>query len=126
MRDRKLIGVIGGGQCSEEEAKVAEEENRRDQMLEEAGGGGNPRVRVSSIIHPKVVISLGMRLVDFQNELKGPVVIEERQIKNVTEAVAVNQLTGSVQILRSQRLNLNELMRDFEPLRAPVDANTGE
>lgn len=49
--------------------------------------------------------------------------IEERRIKNVTEAVAVNQLSGSIQILKSRQINVEEPMRDFAPLATPATAS---
>lgn len=112
--------------AEEAAARMAEEEKRRDRMLKEAGAGGKPRMHVSGVIHPRVTISLGQRSITFQHELKGPITIEERQIKNVTEAVAVNQLTGSVQILKSHRLNADELLQDFEPLSTPESKSTAE
>ena len=101
--------------------RVATEEKRRDQLLQDALGDIKPRVRVSDVIRPRVTISIGRRTVTFQKELKGPIAIEEQQINNVTEMVAVNQLTGSIQVLKSQRLAIEDLQRDFEPLHAPTD-----
>ena len=102
---------------------VHQQEDRRKQLLEEAHEEQRPRLSVSRVVYPGVTISFTRRVIAFQKELEGPVVIEERRIKNVTEAIAVNQLSGSIQILKSQRINIEELMRDFAPLATPTTAS---
>jgi len=44
---------------------------------------------------------MGHRQAVLHADLKGPVRIEQRKVENVTEFVAVNQLTGSVTVLPS-------------------------
>ncbi len=104
--------------ADEAAAQIAEEEERRDQLLTLKESEDQPRFRVSRMIHPRVVVSLGSRLVTFDEELKGPVSLEERKMENVTEFVAVNTLTASVTVLPSQHMPINELVSDFEPLAA--------
>ncbi len=41
--------------------------------------------------------------------MKGPLLIEQRQIKDVTEFVAVNTLTGSITALDSSECDLNDV-----------------
>ncbi|MCH7527042.1 MAG: DUF342 domain-containing protein [Planctomycetes bacterium] len=104
--------------AEEAQAQVESEGERRQQILEAAGGNGNPRLIVSTSIQSGVTISLGTRVTVFREELKGPVSIEQRKIRNVTELVAVNTLTGSVQILTSQKMPLDVLNEQYEPLSA--------
>ena len=71
---------------------------------------------VSASIHSGVTISIGARVTVFREELKGPVSIERRKIRYVTELVAVNMLTGSVQVLSSQKMAIDDLNEQYEPL----------
>ncbi len=87
-----------------------------------------PRLIVSTSIHSGVTISLGTRVTLFREELKGPVSIEQRKLRNVTELVAVNTLTGSVQILSSQKKPLDVVNEQYEPLSAlnpPIHRDAG-
>lgn len=109
--------------ADEAQLQVDKEESRRDELLRAAGGGETPHVRVSSVIHPHVSIHFGNRTINIDKELKGPVSIEVRQINNVTEVVAVNQLTGSIQTINSQQLAIDRLLKEYEPL---IDRTTEE
>lgn len=106
-------------EAEEAATRIAREEDRRRRMFEVGGGGRNPQVRIAKIIYPRVKIYLGRRSVTFDELVKGPVTIEERQIENVTEAVAVSQLTGSVKVLTSRQLPLDRLLQLFGPLMEP-------
>ena len=66
------------------------------------------------MIYPAVTISIGYRLHTFSTELKGSYSIEVRKVNEVTEMVAVNHPTGSVQILNSRTLTPDELLEGFE------------
>ena len=105
-------------QASPSTGLVDSEGERRQQLLEAAGGTGNPRLIVSNSILSGLTISLGTRVILFREELKGPVSIEQRKLRNVTELVAVSSLTGSVQILNSQKMPLDVLNEQYEPLSA--------
>lgn len=102
--------------AEEAQAGVESERERRQQILKAVGGDGNPRLIVSTLIHSGVTISLGARVTVFREELKGPLYIEQRKIHNVTELVAVNTLTGSVQVLTSQKMPLDILNDQYGPL----------
>lgn len=88
-------------QAQEMETQIKEAQANRDKMVEEARAEGVPFVLVSKMIHPGGRIRIGRRHVVFKNEFKGPVRIEKRKVENVTEFVAVNQLTGSITVLPS-------------------------
>jgi len=112
--------------AQEAEAQIEEEEEKRRQLLDEAKEteDGNQedtisiaKLSVSGVIYPDVTISIGPRVVMFRNELKGPIAIEERKIRNVTEIVAVNTLTGSVQVLKSRKITEKELLQDYDPIK---------
>jgi len=83
------------------ELDIAEREERREEMLAAAGPEGKPYVLVTDTINTGVTIRIGRRAISFRQVMKGPVKIEERKIRNATEFVAVNQLTGSVKVLPS-------------------------
>ncbi len=82
-------------------AEIAEADARRDRLIEEARAPEPPAVLVSKTIHAGTCIRIGRRHVLFQYPLKGPVKIEKRKVKNVTEFVAVSQASGSVTPLKS-------------------------
>ena len=96
---------------------------RQKELLGSNRAESNPGARVMKIIYPGTTISIGKRATTFGNELKGPVTIEKRKVDNVTEFVAVNQLSGSIHVLPSMRLPFEELMAGFE-LEAEVETTT--
>ena len=75
-----------------------------------------------------MVIGINNRETHFHNELKGPLRIDQRQIENVTEFVAVSQLTGSVTTLNSTDCDLSTVPDQVDPTphpdadAAPVDS----
>jgi uncharacterized protein (DUF342 family) len=85
--------------ADEAEVQVAEAEQRRRTLLRGSADEHPPRVKVEKLAYPGVQISIGDRLTVIEREMKGPFVIERRRVKNVTEFVSVNQLTGSIQVL---------------------------
>lgn len=70
-------------------------------LFEAERATGIPYVLVNRVIHPATVFRIGRRRVLFDTELKGPIRIEKRKIENVTEFVAVNQLSGSINVVPS-------------------------
>ncbi|MBU0719380.1 MAG: FapA family protein [Planctomycetes bacterium] len=89
---------------------------RRDKILEVGGANANARISVSGTIYPRTTISIGTRVVMFNEELKGPIYIEERKVKNATELVSVNALSGSITTLPSQMFSAGEILQQYEPL----------
>ncbi|MFQ5501230.1 MAG: DUF342 domain-containing protein [Phycisphaerae bacterium] len=98
------------------EAEIAEIEQQREEMLKAARATGTPYVLVSRIIYPKTAIRIGRRQTLFNELMHGPIKIEKRKIKSVTEFVAVNQLSGSIRILQSA----------YAVMRAPAEAPVSE
>ncbi len=72
------------------------------------------KVKVGDSVFPKVSIRIGDRETFFHKEFKGPIVIEKRKIDRVTEMIAVNQLTGSITKLKSERKTVDDLLDGFE------------
>ena len=62
----------------------------------------------------RVAIRIGDRETYFHKNLKGPVAIEKRKIKNVTEIVSVNLLSGAVAVLKNERRPLDDLVPSSE------------
>ncbi|MCK4658895.1 MAG: DUF342 domain-containing protein [Phycisphaerae bacterium] len=65
-----------------------------------------PYVLVASKIHGRVSITIDDRVVTFEREVKGPIRVEFRKIKNHTVLAVVNQLTGSVHELPARNVEL--------------------
>lgn len=96
--------------------KVELAEKRLAGKRKKKGRGKHPpgaKLRVAKMIYPGVKVSINTRVTSFTREYKGPVAIEERKIENVTEMVMVNQLSASVQILKSGRVPAEELRQEF-------------
>lgn len=102
--------------ADEAEAQIAEEEERREKLLALPGDVECPRIYVNDTIYPGVTLSFGNRVTSFTEETKGPIYIEERKLNNVTELVAVNSLTGSLQVLTCHKPPLDDLLVEFKPL----------
>ncbi len=67
-----------------------------------------PHVTVTSRICQGVSIRIDDRVTSFVKEMKGPIRICKRKIKNHTVIAAVNTLSGSVTELNSRRVELND------------------
>lgn len=87
----------------------------KPQKEEDSAAKTGASVLVNKVIHEGTSIRINNWLTSFHKDLKGPVRIERRKVNNVTEFVAVNQLTGSVNILPSRRIEAE----------APIGYETG-
>lgn len=102
--------------AEEIEAHIAEQEAQRDQL---AGIGEDvpvPKLRIVQTVYPKVVISVGTRLTRFERELTGPVTIEQRKVRNVSELVAVGDDPGMVSVLTSRRVPIEQILNEYKPV----------
>ncbi len=106
--------------AEEADCTADEEQERFDEMFTSSHGA--PRIRIAGTIYARVTVSFGRRVIAFNEMLKAPVTLEERQIGNVTEVVAVNSLTASITVLTSQRISVEDLVSDFAPLLPPPPA----
>ncbi len=91
-------------EADEAEEEITETERTHADMLEKARAPEVPYVLVSTLVHRGVMIRIGRRATTFSKELKGPVRIEKRKVKAANEFVAIDQLSGSVTILKSARV----------------------
>jgi uncharacterized protein (DUF342 family) len=97
--------------ADEMDLRVEEMLDARRRMLEEAAPKGTPRIIVSDEIHPGVRLMIGARLVNVNRLIRGPVKIEVSKVDQVTEIVAINQLTGSITVLPSVEVDLTAAPR---------------
>jgi len=86
----------------------------REDLLERARSQGHPAVVISKQVVSGVRVGIGGRETVLTKPLAGPVRIEERKVKDVTEFVAVNPLTGSVTALGSTRVDLAVILQQWE------------
>ena len=105
--------------AKEFQAAIVEGEEEGQRILADAWAENTPSVLVTKTIYPGVSISIGKRVAIFRTELQGPVEIEKRQVDNVTEFVAVSQITGEVAVLASMKLPFDELLEGFEDQPEP-------
>lgn len=79
----------------------------RETLLCEGSPQGDVSVVVNGRICAGVTIAIGDRATRFSEEMKGPVKIEKRKMEgNATEFVSVNQVSGSVTVLKSMEIAL--------------------
>ena len=98
--------------ADEIDMSVEEIEQRRDKLIEESRPPEHPGVLVIKLIHAGVQIQIGARQTTFDSQFKGPVRIKEQKINNVTEIVAVDQISKSVTILPTEDLNFKTEKKD--------------
>lgn len=99
---KQIAQLLGQAENIEEEIK--RRLRIQDDLSETGPPLGTADIVVNKTIHPKVVLTIDDRRSRFTKTLKGPVRIEKRKLKNVSELVAVNLLTGSITRLQSERL----------------------
>ena len=99
---KRVAQLLGQAENIEEEIK--RRLRIQDNLSETGPPLGTADIVVNKVIHPKVALTIDDRRSRFTKPLKGPVRIEKRKLKNVSELVAVNLLTGSVTRLQSERL----------------------
>jgi len=97
----------------------------------EAGSGGGADSAWAAVVISKQVVSgvrvgIGGRETVLTKPLAGPVRIEERKVKNVTEFVAVNPLTGSVTVLRSTQVDLAAILKQWEQAEQEVGTDKSD
>ncbi len=105
--------------ADEMELEINNKREQQKQMIADASPKRDARVVVNKLIYPGVRISIGTRETRFSQEMRGPVRIELRKVKNVSELIAVNPLTGSTTRLSSMRIDLSP---PKEPAKKEGDA----
>lgn len=103
--------------------ELAKELFQQQQLLEKIVKEGDVNVTVNKRIYRNASITIGRRMTLFEKHLGGPVIIKTRQIKNVTEIVAINTLTASIQILKSYKLTDEEIYQNFKTLVMPQEVD---
>jgi uncharacterized protein (DUF342 family) len=95
--------------CKADEIELQIEELRQqnENLLKQPAPKGAPCIQIGEAIYPGVRITLDARETRVQSLLHGPVKIELRKVKDVTEIVAVNPRTGSVTVLPSMEVDLD-------------------
>lgn len=102
------------GKTKAARARIKADQKRHDELLEKVYTDGEHSVLVGNTIFSGTVIRISDRETVFRNNLKGPVSIEKRKLKNVTELVAVNKLTAGVTVLTSERFGVDTLLDGFD------------
>ncbi len=80
----------------------------RAKLMEQASPVEGASLLVSGNICEGVIMTVDNFRLRFDKEFKGPVRIEKRKVENVTEVAAINQLTGSIQVLPARKIELND------------------
>ena len=107
------------------DADIAETEKKRATILQDARAHGIPSVLASKVVHEGVTVRIGRRIVTFDKTMRGPAKIEKRKIEEVTEFVAINQLTGSITVLPSSYVDGQPREEVDEPIGSGRGENDG-
>ncbi len=67
----------------------------RERMLAETTPDGKVGIEIAGTVYQGVVLVFGLRETTLKNAFKGPMKVEERQVKGVKEITIVNSLTAS-------------------------------
>ncbi|MFQ5489211.1 MAG: DUF342 domain-containing protein [Phycisphaerae bacterium] len=98
--------------AEELDQKLRTQRQAQQDMLTSASSDTPVSVLINRQIHPNSAVVIDGREARFDRDLKGPVRLELRSIKHVTELVAVNMLTGSVTTLKSSAMDLLQVEDD--------------
>lgn len=109
--------------ADEIELQVDDMQKQIQQLIaEDAPKGGAATILVGEALHAGTQLTIDTREVRLNKQLHGPVKLELRKVKNVTEVVAVNQRTGSVTVLPSTEADLDAPPTDDAESPAMEDA----
>ena len=118
LKNMKRLTPAQREQATELMAKATEIETaaddldqQRKDMLAAAAPRQTPGIDVLGTVYPGVVLVFGLREATIKLPLKGPLRVEERQMKGVSEIVMVNPLTGSVITLPNGPVDLNRFKK---------------
>jgi uncharacterized protein (DUF342 family) len=107
--------------ATDAEQVAAELRAQHDRMLEEATPGKKPGIEVEGMLYPGVVLVFELREARIKTPVKGPVRVEEREVKGMTEIAIVNELTASVVPLPSAMVDV----RRFEQVEEEPGVSDG-
>ena len=118
-------------QAGEIALQIKAKRKQQSELLEASRPAEPPYVTVTGKIYQNAVIIIDNREIHFHNDVKGPIRVEKCKVRNVTEVVAVNQLTASVETLNSAPCDLSKVADNEEVLLqvlalAPDDAPAQE
>ncbi|MBI4719462.1 MAG: DUF342 domain-containing protein [Planctomycetes bacterium] len=88
-------------QADAAEAELGAMDAECQRLLQAAAPTGTPQVTVKRMLHPHAALSQGRRRAVVTRPLRGPLRIEQRQIRGVAEFVCINLVTRSVTVLPS-------------------------
>lgn len=97
--------------ASEIELAGDELRTERERMLKEATPEKKPGIEVKGTLYPGVTLVFELREAKIKAPIKGPMRVEERRIKGVTEIAVVNKLTGSEISLPSAAVDMKRFER---------------
>jgi hypothetical protein len=92
-------------QADEIEQTIQAKRAEQEELVTASRPASPPYITVQGRVCQNSTIDIDGREVHFHEDVKGPIKIEKRKVKNVTEIVAVNTLTSSVATLGSTDLD---------------------
>ncbi len=101
-------------ETAELEFKIADVEAERSQLLADARAQNSPAVRALSIVYPGTTISIGWHTTTIKHQLKGPVLIELCEVDEDVTFVAINQNTGTIDHLETEKVSADDLLAGLQ------------
>ncbi|MBN1344765.1 MAG: DUF342 domain-containing protein [Phycisphaerae bacterium] len=99
-------------QADDLEAQAISLEEEKVKLIQSATPVEGASLLITGRVCEGVSITVDNYSLRFEKELKGPVRIEKRKVKNVTEIVGVNQISGSIQVFPARKIDLPDLREE--------------
>lgn len=101
-------------QTEKAEGDIERDRNKYLTLLETVLSDQPATLSVTTMINAKTTICLRDRMTTFEREMRGPIRIERRKIKNVTELVTVNARGEVIRPLPNERVAVDDVVRGLE------------
>ena len=92
---------------------IAEDEKEHATLIERIFSDEPATLLVETLINPKTTLSIGDRRTSFEREVRGPVRIERRKVKNATELVLLDSKGLVIRPLPSERITAEQAAAEF-------------
>lgn len=108
------------------EFETGEKEERRDELLQQARSEQTPKLQVSQIIYPGVVISIGWHALAIAHELAGPVSFELREAEEGMEFAVTKQSSGVIEAWPATDVSVDDLLEGLRGEQAQQSDDVAE
>ncbi len=93
---------------------IADDEKEYEKLIEDVFSDEPAALLIEKVINPKTTLCIRDRMTSFEREVRGPVRIERRKIKNATELVLLDDKGLVIRPLPSERIDPAQVIEGFE------------